>query len=205
MVPYNPDTAVFFSQNPAPLPVAITFDCSWNDAYTETLLDLLDTYSAHATFFVSSGWAKRYPQRVKELAERGHEVGSHSDSHRALPSLSLDEKAQELLNGKKEIEACTGAAVQWFRPPYGSIDAETLRLCRASGMYCVLWDIDSLDWKNIPTSQICRNILQECRPGDILLFQNGALNTASALEHTLEALQRQGYSFYTMSQLMSSH
>ncbi len=187
------------------LPAALTFDCSWNDACTSSILDTLDLYSAKATFFISAYWARRYPERIKEILERGHEIGSHSDLHRPLPSFDLDQKAQQLLSAKKSIRDTTGQEVLWFRPPYGIIDQETLRLCRAAGMYCVLWDIDSQDWKNVPPKKIAENIIGSIHPYSILLFQNGALNTVSALEELLPLLSQKGYQFCTISQLMQIH
>lgn len=58
---------------------------------TSRCLDLLDRHGVKATFFVLGWTAERFPDLVREIARRGHEVGCHSYGHPEVFHLSRDE------------------------------------------------------------------------------------------------------------------
>lgn len=58
--------------------ISISFDASWGGDQTMRILDLLDEYNAKATFFLVGIWVDKYPELVKEIHDRGHEIGNHS-------------------------------------------------------------------------------------------------------------------------------
>ncbi|HEY9464769.1 MAG TPA: polysaccharide deacetylase family protein, partial [Vicinamibacterales bacterium] len=51
---------------------------------TERLLELFDRANVRATFFVLGWVAERFPGLVRDIAARGHEIGSHGFSHRLV-------------------------------------------------------------------------------------------------------------------------
>ncbi len=61
--------------------VYITFD-DGPDENTVKILDILDTYGIKGTFFLLGDSAKKYPEEVKAIYERGHDVACHSMSHK---------------------------------------------------------------------------------------------------------------------------
>ena len=65
----------------SPRKLAITFDDGPNPAITPELLDLLDRYKAHATFFLIGKFVRECPQLVRETVARGHIVGNHTETH----------------------------------------------------------------------------------------------------------------------------
>ncbi|MFR8001488.1 MAG: polysaccharide deacetylase family protein [Hydrogeniiclostridium sp.] len=184
---------------------ALTFDCSLSDEYTDKILGVLSQHTVKATFFVTGDWAENHPESLTAIYEAGHEIGTHSASHKHFSSLTLEEKAQELLQSRKSISSIISVPILWFRPPYGDSDRETYSAARASGLSCVLWDLDSQDWKNTPPKQISSQLASQCRDGDILLFQNEALNTSTALSYLIPALEEKGFRFATISELYAKH
>ena len=52
--------------------IAISFDAAWGNEDTQTLIDILDRYQIHTTFFVVGDWVDRYPDSVKALADAGY-------------------------------------------------------------------------------------------------------------------------------------
>ena len=74
----------------------------------------------------------------------------------------------------------------------------------ALGLETILWDVDSLDWKNRTPQEIRQTVLRESGPGPIVRFQNAAINTLSALELVLEDFQEQGYQMVTVSELLAT-
>ena len=67
----------------------------------------------------------------------------------------------------------------------------------------VLWDIDSLDWKNESPRTMKTRILQEAGPGSILRFQDAARSTIAGLKQTIEGLMTAGFRFTTVSDLLN--
>ena len=69
-------------------------------------------------------------------------------------------------------------------------------------MYCIQWDVDSLDWKDPPVSDLIKRTVQNVRSGSIVLFHNAAKNTPEALPSIIEGLQEQGYTFLPVSAMI---
>jgi hypothetical protein len=83
----------------------------------EFLLDSFEAAGATGTFFTVSEIAETDPELVAGVADAGHEVGSHTHTHRHLPALGPDERREELEASRDRLESVTGAAVEGFRAP----------------------------------------------------------------------------------------
>jgi polysaccharide deacetylase family protein (PEP-CTERM system associated) len=88
---------------------------------TQRVLDLLDEHDARATFFVLGWIATRYPELVREIAARGHEVASHGTDHRRVTQLSVAEFRTSARESKQILEQTCGCQVLGFRAPSFSI------------------------------------------------------------------------------------
>ena len=73
---------------------------------------------------------------------------------------------------------------------------------KSLGMYCVQWDVDSLDWKDPSPEQLCQNVLGKVRDGSIVLMHNGAKNTPAALPSIIEGIQNKGYEIVLIKDLI---
>lgn len=80
-------------------------------------LDLCDEAGVKCTFFFIGWYAKRFPQRVKEVIARGHEVGCHSLYHEDVSTLTNEEFRETTRIAKSSIEDATGEAVIAYRAP----------------------------------------------------------------------------------------
>ena len=96
---------------------------------TRRMLDLLDQFGHSATFF-SLGWiARKHPELIAEIVERGHELGSHGDMHRLVHTLDRDTFARDLDDSLESLRRAAGKDVKAFRAPGFSIgDGETWAL-----------------------------------------------------------------------------
>lgn len=93
---------------------------------TQRVLELLDEHRAHATFFVLGWVAERFPQLVRDIHERGHEIGCHSYWHRLIYRLSPGEFREDTRRAKQTIESAIGARITGYRAPSFSITRESL-------------------------------------------------------------------------------
>ena len=92
---------------------------------TQTVLDLLDELGARATFFVLGMTAARYPDLVREVVARGHELASHGHAHERVYDLKRDGFRADLERGLEAVEAAGGARPAGYRAPAFSITRDT--------------------------------------------------------------------------------
>jgi polysaccharide deacetylase family protein (PEP-CTERM system associated) len=86
------------------------------------LLELFDRRGAKATFFTLGWIAQRYPQVVRAIVERGHEVASHGYAHQRVTDMSRSEFEQDVRRAKALLEDLAGQPVRGYRAPSFSID-----------------------------------------------------------------------------------
>ena len=182
--------------------VRLTFDAAWGNEDTQILIDVLGRYGVKATFFVVGQWVDRYPESVKALHDAGHEVMNHSNEHPHMSRLSAREITAEVNACNDKVETVTGVRPTLFRCPYGEYDDNVISAVRAMGMSAVQWDVDSLDWKEIPASEITRRVTTKVQPGSIVLFHNAGLHTPEALPGIIEYLQKEGYTIVPVSEIL---
>ena len=182
--------------------LSISFDAAWGNEDTQQLIDILGEYNVKATFFVVGEWVDKYPESVKALADAGHEVMNHSNTHAHFSQLSTDEIIADVTACNDKIEAVTGVRPTLIRPPYGEYDDHVITAIRSMGMEPIQWDVDSLDWKELSAAEITERVTTKVQPGSIVLFHNAALHTPEALPGILEALLQEGYTFVPISELI---
>lgn len=104
-------------------------------ANTTALLDMLDNNpkKIKATFFILGWVAERYPDMVKEISKRGHEVASHGYNHKLCYQQSKDELYNDLDKSKKLLEDMIGQRVYGYRAPSFSITDDTLKIVEDVG------------------------------------------------------------------------
>ncbi|MBQ1507450.1 MAG: polysaccharide deacetylase family protein [Ruminococcus sp.] len=182
--------------------VAISFDAAWGNEQTSELLDILDEYDVKSTFFLVGSWVDNYPESVKEIAKRGHDVENHSNTHPHMPELSTADMTGEIQACNEKIASLTGNTPTLFRPPYGDYNNEVVRSVKGCGMYCVQWDVDSLDWKDPTPEQMCKTVLDKVKDGSIILMHNGAKNTPAALPSIIRGIQDKGFDIVLIKDLI---
>ena len=93
---------------------------------TQRLLELFERFDVRGTFFVLGWVAERYPQLVRDIAARGHEIACHGFSHRLVYEQSPEEFREETSRAKRVIEDIAGCSVLGYRAASYSIVRESL-------------------------------------------------------------------------------
>lgn len=182
--------------------IAISFDASWGGDKTMDILDILDAHQVKTTFFLVGGWVDKYPDLVKEIVARGHEIGNHSDTHPHMSQLGEKAIQDELRMMSDKVETLTGNRPTLFRPPYGDYNDRVVTTTRAAGYEVVQWSIDSLDWKDRGTADIIKQCTYRVENGDIVLFHNDSNDIVNALPTVIKHYQGLGYSIIPVSELL---
>ncbi|MGI6538612.1 MAG: polysaccharide deacetylase family protein [Caldicoprobacterales bacterium] len=183
--------------------IAISFDAAWGAEYTTTIMDILEERNIKTTFFLVGFWIDKYPERVKEIALRGHEIGNHSTTHPEMSKLSKTQIITEIETTQKKIEDLAGdRAVRLFRPPFGDYNDLLIQTCREMDFAVIQWDVDSLDWKELGVQPMVDRVIKNVRNGSIVLFHNNAKYITEALPLILDHLLTEGYSIVPVSELI---
>lgn len=184
--------------------ISISFDAAWGDDDTIEILNTLDKYNVKATFFMTGGWVDSYPDMVKEICSRGHDLGNHSHNHKQMSKLSASEQKDEIMYVTDKVKELTGYDVFLFRPPYGDYNSTLINTVYGCNHYPIQWNVDSLDWRDYGVENIIKTVTNHkaLGNGSIILMHNGAKYTAKALGTVIETLQSQGYTFIPISEMI---
>ena len=178
--------------------VALTFDDGPSPKTTPIALELLKKYNAKGTFFMVGHAVEGNEEIVKQVVAEGHQIGNHSWDHPVLTKISLEKAKSQINDTTAALKKASGLDVHIMRPPYGAIN-ETIQA--AVDQSFILWDVDTLDWKNRNTASIMKEV-RKAQPGSIILMHDVHQTTIDALPLILQYLTEQGFEMVTIEELM---
>lgn len=192
--------------------VALTFDDGPDPYYTPRILDVLKKYNVKASFFVVGENAAVNPDILARIYNEGHDIGNHTFTHPNIVETSPRRTTMELNATQRLIQEITGHSTILFRPPYvadaePSQPDEIIPILRAQQLGYVMAGelIDPLDWQSPKPDELYKRIMNNIKAGNIILLHDAGGNrdsTLKVLPQVIEQLQKDGYKFVTVSQLM---
>ena len=186
--------------------MALTFDDGPHPEKTARILDILKKYGVKATFFVVGENAVKHPELVIRETDEGHEVGNHTFSHRYYRKKEKELFENEIGKTNKLINGLTGKKCLLFRAPGGICDGYVVAAAEKRGMKLILWNVDTRDWAGESAEAIIKNVKKNAGSGSIVLFHDhtsSKCHTEEALEILIPYFLEKGYSFLTVSELIS--
>lgn len=181
--------------------IVLTFDDGpGND--TEKILDVLKEYDAKATFFVLGNRIKTYSSVILRELNEGHEIGSHTYSHKDLVTLSDSGVLNQINSTNTAFNSLTGKHIKLVRPPYGSFNDKVSSLVNYP---LILWNVDSKDWEYRDATKTANWILKKASDGAIVLMHDIHKFNVETLKQILPELEARGYNFITVSDLASKN
>jgi peptidoglycan-N-acetylglucosamine deacetylase len=211
--------------------IALTFDlCEGADeitGYDYEIVNYLRAHQIRATFFAGGKWMQSHADKTMQLmADPLFELGNHTWSHANMRVIGKEEQRQQILltqaqyrelrrklacwpcarqAGQKEL-AKIPAIPLCFRFPYGACNSEGLQLLKRLNLAAIQWDVVTEDsTKEQTAGRIARIVLKNVQPGSIIVCHaNGrGHETAQALALFVPELQKRGYVFVTVSELLT--
>lgn len=91
------------------------------DKYLNRILDILEKRGFKATFFCTGMMALEFPQVVKLIQSRGHEIGCHSHRHTWMNTMTEAEAREDTYTAVDALEQCIGHKVISYRAPAFSV------------------------------------------------------------------------------------
>ncbi|CAN7503875.1 polysaccharide deacetylase family protein [Paenibacillus sp. LjRoot153] len=186
--------------------IALTFDDGPHPRYTPQILDLLKQYHAKSTFFVVGNKIKLFPDVLKREVNEGHEIANHTYSHAFLSKRT--NMKNEINKAEETIFSVAGIRCHLFRPPGGFYNERLVSIVKQEGYQMIMWSwhLDTKDWSTPGVSKIVDKVLNNSSSGDIVLFHDyveGHTQTIEALKKILPELEKRGYRFVTVSELLT--
>ncbi len=182
---------VYYNGNRESCRISLMFNVYWGGEFLGGIMDVLERYGVRATFFIGGCWADDNAELVKEIADRGHELGNHGYFHKDQSALSYEQNAEEISSCGKLVETLTGQEVTLFAPPSGAYAEQTVRAAEDLGYSVIMWSKDTIDWRDHDASLIYRRATQNAQGGDLVLMHPTEA-TLEALPSVLEHYARMG-------------
>jgi peptidoglycan/xylan/chitin deacetylase (PgdA/CDA1 family) len=179
----------------------LTFDDGPFPVTTPLLLAQLKALGVPAVFFLIGRDAQAQPAIAQRIGAAGIEIGNHTLTHPEMSQLNAAAQTEEIEAGARQIQALTGQAPKYFRPPHGNYNAATIEAARRLGETIVLWDVDPGDWRSLSAGAIAASVISRARSPAVILLHNGKLATVEALPQIVRAYRAAGFQFVTVTQL----
>ena len=178
--------------------IYLTFDDGPNPIVTPQVLDLLEEYKVHATFFCVGENIEKHPELYSRIIASGHLIGNHTHNH----DNGWRTKANTYINSVERTHAITNS--RFFRPPYGKINLKSINKIKALGNKIVFWSWLSRDYDStISNAQILKASLK-IKGGDILVFHDNEKTKdriIPLLKNIVPALLSKNLTFRTLENL----
>lgn len=177
--------------------IYLTFDCGYENGYTNRVLDVLENHNVKATFFITGHYINSASDIVLRMKEDGHVIGNHSNLHKDITKLSDKEIVKEITDLEQKYYNLTGSNLDHFyRPPAGSFDERSLGVVNSLGYKTLFWSLAYKDWTNDnETSYVLKEITTNIHNGAIILMHTVSEANAKVLDEVILTLKRTGYSF----------
>ncbi len=195
----NPN--LFASGNDENDEVGLTFNIYESSENVLKILDILDEYEAKATFFIGGSWADDNVDCVREIYNRGHEIGSHGYFHKDHSKMSYDANLEEIRPSVKLLEMICGKKVELFAPPSGAYNDNTLAACASLGMKVIMWSRDTIDWRDNDVNVLIQRATKNLKSGEFILMHPKA-QTVVALPEILKYIGENGLKTAVISQIL---
>ncbi|MCF2664680.1 delta-lactam-biosynthetic de-N-acetylase [Oscillibacter valericigenes] len=186
--------------------IYLTFDCGYENGYTEQILDALKKHNAPAAFFVVGNMIETAPDIIRRMAAEGHIVGNHTYHHPNMSAISDQAAFQKELDSLAALykEAVGQDLPMYYRPPQGKYSTENLKQAQALGYKTIFWSLAYVDWyvdKQPTAEQAYAKLLPRIHDGAIVLLHSTSRTNAEILDDLLTKWEDMGYTFASLDQL----
>ena len=185
--------------------VYLTFDCGYENGFSNQILDVLKEEDVPACFFVTQTFVRDNVDIVKRMKEEGHQVGNHTITHPSLPTRSYEEIINEVNGCADYMKEATGYDMDpYLRPPCGEYSERTLAITHDLGFKTIFWSMAYLDYdvnKQPGVDFVVNHFNKYHHNGAIILMHNVSSSNANALSTVIKNLKNEGYRFASLNEL----
>lgn len=180
----------------------LTFDCGWENGYTEKCLDVLKEKNVPAAFFCTLDHIKSTPELIARMINEGHIIGNHSANHADFAEISRQKMADEILECDNYLRENFGYATTFFRFPEGAYTENALELIDSMGYTSVFWSCAYADW-DVSAAKggdyAFTTVTSRLHPGAVILLHSVSPDNAEALADIIDYARANGYEFKALT------
>lgn len=194
--------AVCYDKKSSEKVLYLTFDCGWENGYTDKVLDILKEKNVPAAFFCTLDHIKSSPELIARMINEGHTVGNHSANHLDFSEISRQQMADEILECDNYLRKTFGYTSPFFRFPEGSYNESALELVGSMGYTSVFWSCAYADWdvnKTKGGDYAFSTVTARLHPGAIILLHSVSPDNTEALGRIIDYARQNGYEFRPLS------
>lgn len=180
--------------------IALTFDDGPVHPQSTRVLETLKKHNVKATFFIIGKNIQGKEALLKQIAEEGHVIGSHSFSHHFWIDLWGKNKLEnDIVNSIDAIKQCTGIETKIFRPPYGVTTPNFTAVLKKLKLAPIGWNVRSFDTSTTDINKISERVLQKTEKGSVILLHDRLDFMPELLDKLIPALKQKNFEFVTIS------
>lgn len=185
----------------------LTFDCGYENGYTEKILDVLKEKNVNAAFFCTLPQVKDNSELIQRMISEGHIVGNHSVTHPSFAEISTEQMTEEIRGMEEYLKENFKYSEPYFRFPKGEYTDTALKTINSLGYSCVFWSLAYADWdlNNQKGEQYAYDkVVSRLHPGAVILLHSVSPDNANALGRIIDEAKRQGYEFLSLREYVSN-
>ncbi|WP_026485871.1 polysaccharide deacetylase family protein [Caldanaerobius polysaccharolyticus] len=181
--------------------VAFACNVAWGDDYLRQMLDYFDDQGIKITFFFEGNWAEKNKNFIKEIYQKGYEIGSHGYTHVKYSTLSAEQVKNDIVKNDELLKSITGQKPLLFAPPYGDFNDTTVKVAEALGHKVIMWSVDTIDWRGDGAPAVVNRVIKKYHNGAIILM-HPTKDTVEALPTIVNELKRNGFKIGRVSDVL---
>lgn len=181
--------------------ISLTCNVVWGTEYVPKLLDILKNENTKMTFYIGGKWAENNSELLNRIFIEGHEIGNHGYDHKKHSQLNDIDNENEIINAEKAIEKIIGEKTTLFAPPYGDINDKTVKIAEGLGYKVLMWNIDTIDWKDQDPQLIYDRVFKKKLDGGIVLM-HPTEGTVKALPSIIKDIKNNNIDIVKVSDLI---
>lgn len=182
----------------------LTFDCGYDNGYTEKILDTLKEKKVKAAFFCTVDEMKSAPDVIARMIKEGHIVGNHSTTHPSFDEISRSEMTKEIQDCDNYLRKNFGYTSKYFRFPKGEYSECALELVGSLGYMSIFWSLSYADWDTKAQKggdYAFEKVTLRLHSGAIILLHAVSSDNAEAMGRIIDYARQQGYEFKSLDEL----
>lgn len=179
--------------------VYLTYNFTYeHEGLVQKTLNILKEKNVQCVIFIDKSFAQNYPHMVQQILDDGHILANHCTTHPDLPTLSIDEIVDQIMDIHNYIKATYNYEMKFFRPPSGYFSEQVWAIAQSLGYRSYNWSFTYLDWDtdNQPTpSATLQKMVDALHSGAIYQLHAISSANAAALPDFIDAVRQKGFEF----------
>lgn len=179
--------------------VYLTYNFTYEyEGLVQKTLNILKKKNVRCVVFIDKSFAQHHPHMIQQILDDGHILANHCTTHPDLPTLSIDNIVDEIMDIHNYVKETYGYEMKYFRPPSGYYSEQVWAIAQSLGYRSYNWSFAYRDWdtNNQPDPAIAlQTITDALHSGAIYQLHAISSTNVAILEDFIDATRSAGFEF----------